>query len=50
MYQEEVDFEVSRLAQTIEPILIAGLGVIVGTLMLAVFMPMWDLAQLARKH
>jgi MSHA biogenesis protein MshG len=50
MYQEEVDFEVSRLAQTLEPILIAGLGVIVATLMLAVFLPMWDLTQLARKR
>lgn len=50
MYQEEVDFEVSRLATTLEPILIAGLGVVVAVLMLAVFLPMWDLAQLARKR
>ena len=50
MYQEEVDFEVTRLAQTLEPILIAGLGVVVGTLMLAVFLPMWDLAQLAKRR
>jgi MSHA biogenesis protein MshG len=49
MYQEEVDFEVSRLTQTLEPILIGGLGAIVAVLMLAVFMPMWDLTQLARK-
>lgn len=50
MYQEEVDFEVSRLAQTLEPILIAGLGLVVASLMLAVFLPMWDMTQLARKR
>jgi MSHA biogenesis protein MshG len=50
MYQEEVDFEVTRLAQTLEPILITGLGVIVAILMLGVFLPMWDLAQLARRR
>jgi MSHA biogenesis protein MshG len=50
MYQEEIDFEVSRLTQTLEPILIGGLGVIVAILMLAVFLPMWDLTQLARRH
>ena len=50
MYQEEVDFEVSRLAQTLEPILIAGLGIVVAILMLAVFLPMWDMAQLAKKR
>jgi MSHA biogenesis protein MshG len=50
MYQEEVDFEVSRLTQTLEPILITGLGVIVAILMLAIFLPMWDLGQLTRRH
>jgi MSHA biogenesis protein MshG len=49
MYQEEVDFEVSRLAQTLEPIMIGGLGAIVAMLMLAVFLPMWDMTQLARQ-
>ena len=50
MYQEEVEFEVSRLAQTLEPVLIAGLGVIVAILMLGVFLPMWDMVQLARRR
>src|SRR4029079_7871766 len=49
MYHEEVDFEVSRLAQTLEPLLIAGLGVMVAIIMLAVFLPMWDLTQLTRR-
>ena len=49
MYREEVDFEVSRLAQTLEPLLIAGLGIMVAGIMLAVFLPMWDLTQLTRK-
>jgi MSHA biogenesis protein MshG len=34
MYQEEVDYEVSRLSETIEPILLAAMGVLVTILML----------------
>ena len=49
MYQEEVDFEVSRLTQTLEPILIGGLGVVVAILMFAIFLPLWDMGQLAKR-
>jgi len=49
MYQEEVEFEVSRLSQTLEPILIAGLGAIVAVLMLAIFLPLWDMGQITRR-
>jgi MSHA biogenesis protein MshG len=49
MYQEDVDYEVSRLSQTIEPLLLLVMGLLVGTLLLGVFMPMWELGQAAFK-
>lgn len=47
IYQEEVEYEVSRLSQSIEPILLAFMGGLVGILMLGIFLPMWDLGQVA---
>jgi MSHA biogenesis protein MshG len=48
LYDREVDYEVKTLATQIEPILIVFLGIIVTILALAVFLPMWDLASVAR--
>lgn len=45
MYQEDVEYEVSRLSQTIEPLLLAVMGVLVGILLLGIFMPLWNLGQ-----
>ena len=50
LYEREVDYEVKSLAAQIEPILIVFLGVIVTILALAVFLPIWDLASVARKR
>ncbi len=50
MYQEEVNYEVDRLGQTLEPILIAGAACVVLVLMLGIFMPMWDMTQIARQR
>jgi MSHA biogenesis protein MshG len=50
MYQEEVDYEVSRLSETIEPLLLAAMGILVTILMLGIFLPLWDLSAAARKH
>lgn len=50
LYEREVDYEVKTLAAQIEPILIVFLGVMVLVLALAVFLPMWDLAQVARRR
>jgi MSHA biogenesis protein MshG len=50
MYQEEVDYEVSRLSETIEPLLLAAMGILVTILMLGIFLPLWDLGAAARKH
>ena len=45
MYQEEVDYEVGRLSESIEPILLGFMGVLVLVLMLGIFLPMWQMGQ-----
>ena len=47
MYQEDVEYEVSKLSEAIEPILLAVMGVLVGILLLGIFMPLWSLGQAA---
>lgn len=49
LYEREVDYDVKSLAAQIEPILIVFLGVLVTILALAIFLPIWDLASVARK-
>jgi MSHA biogenesis protein MshG len=49
LYEREVDYDVKALASQIEPILIVFLGVLVTILALAIFLPIWDLASVARK-
>ncbi len=46
-YRGEVEYATSRLSARIEPILIAGLGIVVLVLALGVFMPMWELGRAA---
>jgi MSHA biogenesis protein MshG len=48
-YESEVDYDVRRLSDLIQPLLIAGVGVIVTVLALGVFLPMWDLTQLTHR-
>jgi MSHA biogenesis protein MshG len=48
LYEQEVDYDVKTLAAQIEPVLIVFLGVMVLVLALAVFLPIWDLAAVAR--
>jgi MSHA biogenesis protein MshG len=45
MYQEEAEFEVERLSESLEPILLAAMAVLVLILLLGIFLPMWDLGQ-----
>lgn len=47
MYQRDVEYELKTLATQIEPILIVALGVLVLILALGVFLPMWDLGNVA---
>jgi len=43
-YEEEVDYDLKQLSDTIEPILIIVMGIMVLIVALGVFLPMWDLA------
>ncbi|MBV8468675.1 MAG: type II secretion system F family protein [Burkholderiaceae bacterium] len=45
IHEEDVAYEVSKLAETVEPLLLAVMGVLVGTLLLGVFLPLWNLGQ-----
>ena len=47
-YDEEVDRAVTSLSASIEPILIVCMGGMVLFVALAIFMPMWDMSQMAR--
>lgn len=46
-YQAEVDFELKRLGDAIEPLMIIVIGVLVAVLALGVFLPLWDLSSAA---
>jgi MSHA biogenesis protein MshG len=48
-YEREVDYDLKNLSQAIEPILIIAVGILVLILALGVFLPMWDMTQLARR-
>jgi MSHA biogenesis protein MshG len=48
MYEREVGIEVEGLTAKLEPILLVFMGVLVLILALGVFLPMWDLATVAR--
>ncbi|WP_068827407.1 type II secretion system F family protein [Pseudomonas sp. BMS12] len=47
-YEQEVDYDLKQLADAIEPILIVAMGVMVLVLALGVFLPMWELASVAK--
>ncbi len=48
-YEREVDYDIDNLSTALQPILIVFLSVMVFILALGVFLPMWDLVQVARK-
>jgi MSHA biogenesis protein MshG len=47
MYQRDVEYEIKTLGAQIEPILIVFLGVMVLVLALGIFLPIWDLGNVA---
>ncbi len=47
-YDREVDYDLKRLSDRIEPIMIVFVGILVLILALGVFLPMWDMASAAR--
>ena len=48
-YEREVDYDLSRLSDMIEPFLLIFLGALILLLALGVFLPMWDMASFAKK-
>ncbi|MDH3389122.1 MAG: type II secretion system F family protein [Gammaproteobacteria bacterium] len=48
-YEEEVDYDVKTLSDKIEPLIYVAIGALVLVLALGIFVPMWDVAQLAGK-
>jgi MSHA biogenesis protein MshG len=46
-YEEEVDYDVKTLSDRLEPIIYVFVGIMVLVLALGIFVPMWDIAQLA---
>lgn len=46
-YEREVDYDIDRLSDLIQPVITVILGVMVLILALGVFLPMWDLTQIA---
>ncbi len=49
MHQDDVEYEVDRLSETMEPLLLAAMAVLVTILLLGIFLPLWDLGQVATK-
>lgn len=49
-YEEEVDYDVKRLSDLLEPIILAILAVMVLVLALGVYLPMWDISKAVLKH
>lgn len=43
-YEEEVDYDLKKLADAIEPIILVFMGALVLVLALGIFLPMWNLA------
>ncbi len=48
LYQDEVEYEASQLAETLEPVLLVFMAALVLLLLLGIFLPMWNMTQLAR--
>jgi type IV pilus assembly protein PilC len=49
-YDQEVDTAVKGLTSLIEPIVIVVMGIVIGTIVVAMFMPMFGLGELAGKQ
>lgn len=47
-YEREVDYELKTLSSAIEPILIVAVGILVLILALGIFLPMWEMVNIAK--
>ena len=48
LYQDEVEYEASQLSETLEPILLVFMAALVLLLLLGIFLPMWNMTQMAK--
>ncbi|MDC0302759.1 type II secretion system F family protein, partial [bacterium] len=48
-YDEEISYTIKKMTDAIGPILIVSLTGVVGFFALAIYMPMWELTQMATK-
>ena len=48
-YEREVDYELKNISSAIEPILIVAVGILVLILALGIFLPMWDMTNVAKR-
>jgi len=49
-YQREVDYDLKRLNDVIEPVLIIALSIVVLMLAFAVYLPIWNMVKLVHNH
>lgn len=47
-YEQEIDYDLKKLADSIEPIMLVFMGVLVLILALGVFLPMWELTSVVK--
>ena len=47
-YEREVDYDLKRLGDSIEPVMIVLVGAMVLLLALGVYLPMWEMASAAK--
>lgn len=47
-YDAELEYAMQKLSEAIGPLLTLGLAVVVGFFALAIYLPMWDMSQMAR--
>lgn len=48
LYQDEVEYEASQLAETLEPVLLIFMAGLVVVLLLGIFLPMWNMTQMIK--
>jgi len=48
-YEEEVDYDIKTLSDKMEPLIYVFVGIMVLVLAMGIFVPMWDIAQLANR-
>ena len=47
-YDAEMEYAMKKVSESIAPILTVGLAIVVGFFALAIYLPMWDMTQMAR--